>query len=80
MIITSRPEQISQHILEDMHHGVTKTAASGAFTNKNKTVLHTVCRRFEAAPLRKMIREIDPHAFVIITTSNEIIGRGFRSV
>ena len=43
-------------------------------------MLHTVCKRIEAIKLRKQIKEIDPKAFIIITTSSEIIGRGFRSV
>ena len=29
---------------------------------------------------RKKVKEIDPGAFIIVTTSSEIIGRGFRSV
>ena len=43
-------------------------------------MIHTVCKRMEAIRLRNKIKEIDPHAFIIITTSSEIIGRGFRSV
>ncbi len=41
---------------------------------------NTACRRMESIMLRKKIKEIDPHAFIIITTSGEIIGRGFRGV
>ena len=43
-------------------------------------MVHTVCKRIEAIKLRSVIKEIDPESFVIITTSSEIIGRGFRSV
>ncbi|MBR0277143.1 MAG: DUF2179 domain-containing protein, partial [Clostridia bacterium] len=47
--------------------------------NEERAMIHTVCKRIEAITLRKHIKEIDPKSFVIITTSNEIIGRGFRN-
>ena len=38
----------------------------------------TVCRRSEALRLRKRVTEIDAHAFIIITKTSEILGKGFR--
>ena len=52
----------------------------GGNTNEKKQMVHTVCKRMEAIKLRSRVYEIDPHAFTIITTSSDIIGRGFRSV
>ncbi len=80
LIVTSHPDEIIEHILQTLHHGATISYAEGAYTHENKTILHTVCRRIEAVKLRKKIKEIDPSAFIIITTSSEIIGRGFRGV
>ena len=37
-------------------------------------------RRIEAIRLQRQIREVDKGAFITITTSSEIIGRGFRGV
>ena len=80
VVITSKREEISEFIIKTLHHGATITSATGEFTGEEKTMIHTVCKRFEAIKLRNRIKEIDPHAFIIITTSSEIIGRGFRSV
>ena len=80
IVITSRREEISQYIMKILHHGVTVTSATGEFTKDEKAMIHTVCKRIEAIKLRKKIKEIDPHSFIIVTTSSEIIGRGFRSV
>ena len=80
VVITSKREEISEFIIKTLHHGATITSATGEFTGEVKTMIHTVCKRFEAIKLRNRIKEIDPHAFIIITTSSEIIGRGFRSV
>ena len=80
VVITKKREEISEFIIQTLHHGVTVSSVVGEYTKDEKTMIHTVCKRAEAVKLRAKIKEIDPHAFVIITTSSEIIGRGFRSV
>lgn len=80
IVITGNPEPIEEYIMKTLHHGVTAAYAIGEYTGEEKKMLHTVCHRAEAVRLRRKIREIDPHAFVIITTSSEILGKGFREV
>ncbi len=80
IVITKEDELITKFILENLKHSATVHRAKGVFTGEDKVMIHTVCRRMEAISLRRKIKEIDPNAFVIITTSSEIIGRGFRGV
>ena len=80
VIVTTKPDEISDFIIKELHHGATLLHATGAYTHEAKTELHTVCRRIEAIRLQKKVRETDPHAFMVVTTSSEIIGRGFREV
>lgn len=80
VVITSKKEEIADYIIKNMHHGVTVDSVIGYYTGEEKTMIHTVCKRIEAVKLRSKIKEIDPHAFIIVTTSSEIIGRGFRSI
>lgn len=80
IVITSKKDEIKDYIIKNLHHGVTSNKVIGEYTNEEKVMLHTVCKRMEAIRLRKQIKEIDPKSFIIITTSSEIIGRGFRSV
>ena len=80
VVITDKREEISEFIIKTLHHGVTVNSVIGEYTKEEKTMIHTVCKRIEAIRLRNEIKRIDPHAFMIITTSSEIIGRGFRSV
>lgn len=80
VVITDKREEISAYIMETLHHGVTVASVVGEYTKQEKAMIHTVCKRVEAIRLRSKIREIDPKAFVIITTSSEIVGRGFRGV
>lgn len=80
IVITEMPELIEKYIAERLNHGITVHRAVGYYTNNEKTMIHTVCKRAEAVRLRKEIKAIDPNAFIIITTTNEVIGRGFRSI
>lgn len=80
VVITDKKEEITEYIMSTLHHGVTSCTVVGEFTKQEKTMIHTVCKRIEAIRLRSKIKEIDPSAFVIITTSSEIVGRGFRGV
>ena len=80
VVITSKKDEIADYIINNMHHGVTVDSVIGYYTGDEKTMIHTVCKRIEAVKLRSKIKEIDPHSFIIITTSSEIIGRGFRSI
>lgn len=80
IVITSQKEKISEFIMKSLHHGVTSSTVVGEYTGEQKTMIHTVCKRIEAIKLRSAIKELDPSAFIIVTTSSEIIGRGFRSV
>ncbi len=79
-IITTKPRQIEDYITKQMHRGATVYHAEGAFTHKDKTVILTVCRRSEAIKLRKKVKEIDEHSFMVITKTSEIMGKGFRDV
>ena len=80
IVITNKREEISEYIIKTLHHGVTVSSVTGEYTKDEKTMIHTVCKRAEAIKLRSKVKEIDPHSFIIITTSSEIIGRGFRGI
>ena len=80
VVITEKGDEVSEYIIKTLHHGVTVNEAVGAFTHTQKYMIHTVCRRIEAIRLKKEIKKIDEHSFVIITTTSEIVGRGFRGV
>ncbi len=79
-IITEKSDEICDYIMNELHRGVTKCDAEGAFSHRQKAVLLTVCHRFEGHRLKSKIKEIDPSAFIMITNSSEIFGRGFRNL
>lgn len=77
-IITENPKPICEYITNNIHRSATIFDAKGAFTNNNKKIILTVMNRSQAVALRKYIRQTDPEAFLLITNTSEIIGRGFR--
>ena len=78
-IICENPEPICNYIMTTLNHSATVYEAKGAFSHRPKTVIITVMNRPQAAQLRKYIRSIEPTAFMIITNSSEIIGKGFQN-
>lgn len=78
-IICENPEPICNYIMTKLNHSATVYEAKGAFSHQPKTVIITVMNRPQAAQLRKYIRSVEPTAFMIITNSSEIIGKGFQN-
>lgn len=79
-IITTKKEEIGDYIMRTIHHGFTELHGIGGFTGEERAVLLTVCKRIEGAHLRRFCKEIDPHSFIIVSDTSEIIGKGFRAV
>lgn len=80
VIVSSKSDQIRQYIIENLHRGATIHVAYGAFNSEEKHVITTVVNRRQAIELRQFIRKIDNSAFITITNTSEIIGKGFRSI
>ena len=76
-IITTKPEAISEYIINDLKHSATMYKGEGIYTHQDREIIVTVCKRSEAHRLRHKIKAIDPDAFIIITKSSEIFGKGF---
>ncbi|MBQ7153532.1 MAG: YitT family protein [Clostridia bacterium] len=79
IIITEKPDEITDYVLNNLGRGATITRAEGAYSGGPKTMLHTVCKRFEAYRLKKAIYSYDPSSFIIVTSSSEIHGEGFMA-
>lgn len=78
-VVTAKPDCIRTFIVEELHRSATEERATGAFTHEEKWALMTVLTRQQAQMLRNFIRVHDPHAFITIVNSSEIIGKGFLS-
>lgn len=76
-IITSRPEIAKEYIIRQLHRGATVWGATGAYTGEGHTVILAALSRAQAVALRNYLKQTDPSAFLLITNSSEVFGKGF---
>ena len=77
-IITTHPKEIEEDITRTLKRGATELHGEGAYTHEGRSVLLTVMNRRQGILLRRYVRSVDPHAFVLIMNTGDIIGKGFR--
>lgn len=77
-IISENPAPIVEYIHQELGRSATVEHAEGTYLHKDKTVILVVTKRRQAVHLRNFIRMTEPTAFMMITNSSEIIGKGFR--
>lgn len=77
-IITKTPDQIYEYILKDIYRGVTLIPAKGAYSKDDKTILMVVIVTYELTAIKRKIKEIDPHAFVIVEPVRHVYGNFAR--
>lgn len=79
-VVTSNARCICDFIQNDLQRGATIVNATGAFTGDDKYIILTVLSPSQAVKLRNFIKEHDPKAFLLVSNTSEIIGKGFHSV
>ena len=77
-IVTTNPKPICDFIHHDLHRSATIYKAEGAYSHTEKNIVLVVLKRSQAVRLRRFIKDVEPTAFMMITNSSEIIGKGFR--
>ncbi len=78
-VITTDPEPICEFIHDTLQRAATVYNAQGSYTHQDRVVILTVMSRKEGALLRRYIEKNQPHAFLMVTNSSEIVGKGFKS-
>ena len=79
-VMSSRWEEISRRVLQEMDRGVTQLMARGAWTGTERPTLLCVISRSEIMAFKRILREEDEDAFVIIVEAHEAIGDGFSGL
>ncbi len=80
LVITTHKEEVERYIIEKLNRSATTWDCMGAYSRKNEFAIVTVMSRYQGYQLRQYIKSIDPTAFVIVTNSSDIIGKGFKQV
>lgn len=77
VIISEKPLEIKEYILNKLSRGVTIYKAQGGYTDNNKDIMVSVLDRKEYYTLKNEIKHIDPHVFMIVRSVQEVYGFGF---
>ena len=72
MIITDKPEEVSQALMEEFECGTTLIGATGGYSNAEKTIIYFVVNRFQISKMRGIVHGIDPAAYVTISEVADI--------
>lgn len=77
-IITDKPQEVGQKIMHELSRGVTMWRGTGLYSGKERQILFCAISRSEVNPLKAIIYEVDPAAFVVIGQAHEALGEGFK--
>jgi len=78
VIISCKSKIIHNYIINEIERGATIHTAQGGYTVEQREVITTVLNRKQAIALQQFIKKEDPEAFITISNSTEIIGKGFE--
>ncbi len=78
-IISDKPKAISSEISARLERGTTALHGTSHYSGADKTVLLCVVKKYEINKLKKLIKEIDKDAFVILSDTREVLGNGFKT-
>lgn len=76
-IICRKPEPICDYIKNRLHRTATIYHGQGAYSHEDETIVLSALDRKQAVQLQRFIHKTEPTAFIMITKSSEIIGKGF---
>lgn len=79
-IISEVPEMIAGSVMKELERGVTALDGRGMYSGNSKNVLMCAVSRKETVSVLRLVKELDPAAFVIVSDVREVRGEGFDSV
>ena len=79
-IISAKHKKLKEEITSHLGRGVTLLHGQGAWSGEEKDVILCVVKNNQIASLRKLVREVDPQAFFIISEARGVYGFGFESI
>ena len=79
-IISQKYEEIGQRINKDLHRGVTFIDGVGCYTHNNVKMMFVLAKKRESNTIFRLIKDIDPNAFVSQSAVIGVFGEGFDKI
>lgn len=77
MVFSNKYKEIADTVIHDLNRGVTALDAQGWYSGESKKVLLIMVRKPELHTITKTVKEIDPSAFVTVSSASTVYGEGF---
>ena len=78
VIITDKPDEVSQMIFAKLQRGATSWTVRGEYTGSERKMLYVTVSRSQVRDLKDEVSQIDPGAFIVIGMGHAAYGAGFR--
>lgn len=75
MVVTEKAEQIARRVNEEMVRGVTIVDVTGAYSGTPRKMLLCTLTRYELSQCKDIVAAVDPGAFVVVLSTDEVFGR-----
>ena len=76
-IITDKPDVMATALMKELSRGVTAQPAKGMYTQETHTMLICVVSKRQVATVRKIMKQIDPNSFAVMSKVSQVFGLGF---
>lgn len=73
----TKADELAKTITQRGHRGATIIEGKGGYTGEKSELIICAARSSEIPNIKKMCKEIDPEAFIVMSEANEILGYGF---
>jgi uncharacterized membrane-anchored protein YitT (DUF2179 family) len=80
VIITDCADAVAAQILNRLHRGATLLEGTGAYTGSSKKVIFSIITLTELSKMKELVFDIDPHAFMVVNDTLEVIGKRHGSL
>jgi uncharacterized membrane-anchored protein YitT (DUF2179 family) len=80
LVFSAKYKEIADHIIHEVHRGVTALQSVGWYSQKDSKVLLIVSRKLQMNEIVREIKSIDPKAFISVSTAMSVFGEGFEEV
>lgn len=77
-INTSKVDEVSDFIINDLHRSANLIPSEGAYTHEKRKMILTAINNREYMQLKAYVHSIDPKAFVLVSSTNEVLGEKWR--
>lgn len=79
-VISDKAEEIAREIMSSIVRGATMIQAEGAYSRDPKKVVLCAIKEHQYPEVKKLIKQIDPNAFLMVNDAHDILGSGFNDM